>query len=140
MSTPYDNYLESEVFSAHPVKLVCLLYRGAIESVESARRHLREGDRLRRGRELAKASEILTELRSVLDYERGGDLSRNLGELYDYLQRRLNEAHIEQSDEPLAEAVRLLQVLLEGWKSCEALPASDSGTAGDEPIRLAVSY
>ena len=40
MPTPFDNYLENEVYSAHPVKLVCLLYRGAIESTEQARRHL----------------------------------------------------------------------------------------------------
>ena len=37
MTTVYDRYLEAEVLSADPVKLVWLLYRGALDSVRAAR-------------------------------------------------------------------------------------------------------
>ena len=35
--TEYDRYLEAEVLSADPVKLVWLLYRGAMDAVRAAR-------------------------------------------------------------------------------------------------------
>ena len=37
-------YFESDVLSADPVELVRMLYRGAIDAVEKARQHLRQGD------------------------------------------------------------------------------------------------
>ena len=37
----YGKYLETEVYSADPVKLVCMLYRGAIEATGAARRYLK---------------------------------------------------------------------------------------------------
>jgi flagellar protein FliS len=139
MSTPFDNYLENEVLSAHPVKLVCLLYRGAIASTEQARRHLAAGDIFARGRAIAKSIEILTELRMSLNREQGGELAGNLGELYDYIQHRLVQAHIEQSEAPLIEVLNLFNTLLDGWKACEqaARPVEES-----EPVttRLAMSY
>jgi flagellin-specific chaperone FliS len=47
-------------------------------------------------------------------------LGSNLIELYDYMQRRLIVANVEQSDPPLAEVAQLLATLLEGWMSCQA--------------------
>ena len=37
-TTAFDAYLESKIFSADPVELVQILYRGALEAVGSARR------------------------------------------------------------------------------------------------------
>src|SRR5438876_7452209 len=111
--SPFDNYLESQVLSADPLRLVCLLYRGAIDSVEEARLHLASGDVFARGRAVAKASEILAELQTSLDHEKGGDLARNLDQLYDYVQRRLIQAHAEQYETALLDAHWMLGVLLD---------------------------
>ena len=51
----------------------------------------------------------------ALDLENGGQLSRRLAQLYDYMQCRLMEANFEQRAEPLNEVVGLLSTLLEGW-------------------------
>lgn len=135
---PYQNYLESEVLSADPVKLVELLYRGACDAVELARRHLRAGDIMARGRAITKASNILAELLQTLDVERGGELARNLREVYDYLLRRLSQAHLEQNEEALTECARLLATLLEGWQSCQVRYGPPEPVEAGE--RLAVSY
>ena len=59
----YSNrYLETEVFSADPVKLVCMLYRGAIEATVAARRHLKAGEIRERSRQIMRALTILQEL------------------------------------------------------------------------------
>jgi flagellar protein FliS len=112
----YGKYLETEVFSADPVKLVCMLYRGAIDATSAARRHLKDRQIRERSREIMRAVEILLELSRSLDpqYEQ---ISRPLRDLYVYTQTRLIEANAKQIDQPLAEVEQLLSTLLEGWKS-----------------------
>jgi flagellar protein FliS len=116
----YGKYLETEVYSADPVKLVCMLYRGAIEATGAARCHLKDRQIRERSREIMRAVEILRELTRALDPQY--EISRSLRDLYAYMQTRLIDANARQIDEPLAEVERLLSTLLEGWKA--VVPAS----------------
>jgi flagellar protein FliS len=111
----HDAYLESRVLTADPIELVNLLYQACTEAVRGARHHLAEGRILERSREINKAYEIVVELASSLDHERGGEISQRLALLYDYMQRRLLEANIQQNDVPLAEVLGLLSTLSEAW-------------------------
>ena len=125
---------------ASALELVSLLYDGAQEAVRSALRHLAEGDIAARSREITRAQMILAELASSVDQERGGDISRQLLDLYAYLQRRLTTANTEQKPEPLEEVGRLLGTLIDGWRQCRtALEAIDappirSGHYEAEPV------
>jgi len=112
----FDRYLETEVFGADPVKLICMLYRGAIEATAAARRHLKAGQILERSRQIMRAVAILRELSRSLDphYEQ---ISRPLRDLYIYMERQLLTANARQIDTPLAEVEQLLSTLLEGWKT-----------------------
>src|ERR1035441_10518135 len=115
----HDAYLESRVLSADPVELIHLLYEAAIEAVREARRYLAEGEIAARSRSITKAFGILQELVAALDHERGGEISGRLGQLYDYMQRRLLEANFEQIAQPLAEVLGLLATLAEAWQGGE---------------------
>ena len=114
----YQSYFENEILSADPVKLVQLLYRGALDAIGCARGYLKSGDIQARSKALTKAIDILAELVHSLDHTRGGELSQNLGRVYDYTQRLLIESNSRQIDAPLAEAERLLSTLLEAWLHC----------------------
>lgn len=118
-ANPYQKYLEHEVLTAEPIRLVQLLYQGVIEAVASARRMLARGDIKGRSAAVTKAVEILTELSAALDHNQGGELSSALAALYDYAQRRLLEGNHEQKDQPLAEAERILRTLGEAWLKIE---------------------
>jgi len=115
----HDAYLESRVLSADPIELVRILYQAATGAVRDARRHLAAGQIAARSRAISKAYDILLELTSVLDHERGGEISGRLASLYDYMQRKLIEANLQQSDAPLAEVVGLLATLAEAWDSVQ---------------------
>jgi flagellar secretion chaperone FliS len=117
----FNRYLETEVLSADPVQLICLLYRGAIEATAAARRHLAARQIKERSRQIMRALAILRELARSLDpqYE---EISRPLRELYAYMQARLLEANARQIDPPLAEVEQLLSTLLEGWKTALPVP------------------
>ena len=71
-------YVENEILQADPIRLVQMLYRGALLATGKARVHLREGDIPARSRQITKASEIINELTLSLDHQRGGELARNL--------------------------------------------------------------
>jgi flagellar secretion chaperone FliS len=118
MSNKYPTYLDEEVLNATPLRFVLLLYRAALESIASARRYIRLGDIRSRSLAITKAMRIVTELTLSLDKKVGGELSKNLAELYNYMQSLLIKANFEQSEAPLAEAERLLGTLAEAWENC----------------------
>ena len=118
----HKSYLENEVLSADPVKLVLLLYRGAIDAIYSARQHLAKREIRERSKAITKAQLIVFELARSLDLEKGGNVAKDLARLYQYIGQRLVDANIHQQDAPLAEASELLTTLLAGWDQC-ASPA-----------------
>ena len=129
-----DSYLESQVLSADPVELIRLLYVAATASVREARRHLAAGAIAERARAITKACQVLTELAVSLDYERGGEIARRLGQLYEYMGRQLIEANVSQMDAPLEEVLDLLGTLSEGWDGIQAKATVPSV----EPEKVAV--
>ena len=130
-NSPYENYVELKVLSASPLELVTMLYRAAIDSLEEARRGLAPGESKRRAGAVARACGVIIELTQSLDNEQGGELSRNLLELYDYILRRIHESNREGDDAGFREVIRLLSTLLEGWESIESRP----DTAGERVER-----
>lgn len=131
----YAEYDEHEVLECDPIELVCLLYGKAIEKLSLART-LTEDDQISaRNTAIARTSEILIELQSSLDADKGGEIAADLERLYEYIQQRLAAGLAERSDEPLAESLQLLDTLAGGWKeAAESLrstpkPESESEAA-----------
>ena len=120
----HDAYLQGQIFSADPIELIHLLYQAAIEAVRDARHQLAQGEIGGRSKAINHACQIVMELRSSLDLERGGEIARRLGPLYDYLLGRLLEANLQQSDAILVEILALLATLSEAWEAVRspALP------------------
>lgn len=139
MASPAEQaYLESRILCADGIELVRILYQAALESVERARRFLRQGDIAGRSKAISRASAILAELALSLNHGAEASLSRNLVELYDYMQRRLTAAHLHQVEPPLAEVARLLGTLLEGWLNCVA--AAQPWAEAPHPPELEPEY
>lgn len=110
-----NTYLENAIQSASPEELVRLMYETALQAIGRARRHLRAGEPEARSREISRAHAIVTELALALDHRAAPQLARDLAELYDYIGRRLLEAHTAQDERQLEEVTRLLSTLLDGW-------------------------
>lgn len=127
----HDAYVESRVLSADPMELVKLLYQAAIASVRDARSYLAEGEISARARSITKTGMILGELTASLDHERGGEVSRGLARLYDYMSRRLIEANLRQADKPLEEVLSLLSTLAEAWEGIQ--PAAKPEPRAESP-------
>jgi flagellar secretion chaperone FliS len=120
MSNPFSAYLESRVLTASPLQLVHLAYEGAIQAIVEARGHLVEKRINQRIAAITRTQQILQELQSSLNFEKGGDLSNQLSGLYEYMQSRLIDANFKQIEEPLTEVQKLLETLDEAWKELAA--------------------
>jgi flagellar protein FliS len=132
-----DRYFEAEVLSADPVKLVTLLYRGAREAIGAAAAALEQGDIAERSKQILKAWEIVIELSKSLNHEQGGEISRQLAELYAYVGQRLLDANAEQSVKPLEEAGAVLAILAEGWQGVAAQQRAESAAQPSDSVSVA---
>lgn len=103
------------VEGADPHQLIAMLLDGAIERITQARGHIRHGDVPAKGAALSKAVAIVGELRASLDHEAGGVLAQRLDSLYDYVNRRLLFAQLNDDDQALAECIDLLGPVRDGW-------------------------
>jgi len=111
----HNAYLEGRILSSDPLTLVCILYDSALESVRAARESLQAGDVRSRSDSISKVSEVLGVLIESLNLDDGKDLGRNLLRLYLYMQGRLLEANLRQSDRCLEEVENLLATLSQSW-------------------------
>lgn len=131
-----DVYLETRVLTASPIELVNMLYRHAIFCIQDARKSLAARDISSRSNAICKAIAVISELQSSLDHNAGGDISKRLESLYEYMQSRLTYANIKQEDQPLAEVESLLLELSQAWS--EISQAQQTETPEVETPHLAV--
>jgi flagellar protein FliS len=61
------------------------------------------------------AVELVNELHASLNFEAGGQIAANLGDLYDYSARRLLQASLENKPEVLDEVSTLLREIRGAW-------------------------
>ncbi len=119
--------VQTGVDGASPHQLVAMLYDGLLETLALARAALRQGDIARKGSELTRAVRIVDEgLKSALS-PAGGELARQLGELYAYLGLRLTQANLRNDESAIEECVRLIEPLRDAWTTIR--PQVDASAA-----------
>ena len=135
--------VETGVVSASPQQLVLMLYEGAIVAIASAQQHLRLNNIAARGEGISKAISIIDGgLKASLDLSVGGELAKNLSELYQYMGRRLLRANLKNDHAGLEEVRQLLLQLKSAWETLAATPAAPwaKPSAPPQPRRAATSY
>lgn len=121
MSNPYatkayKNNQNVAVLTADPLKLVIMIYEGAIKHLRIAKKAIEENNIIQRNKSIYKAQDFINELISSLDFEKGGDISKNLYSLYEYCIWRSNMAIVKNSAEMVEEVITRLETLLSAWK------------------------
>lgn len=108
--------LESGAIAASPHKLIVMLFDGALTAITVAKHHMEAGQVIEKGEAINKASSIITAgLQASLNLEVGGEMAKNLYALYDYMARRLTQAHAQNSTTMLQEVYDLLNEIKTAW-------------------------
>jgi flagellar protein FliS len=117
-------YLENMVANANPVRLVIMLYEKAINCLENA---LEIGDtkdfdmQKSKYEEMGRALEIISVLDAVLDMEKGGEIAKNLREIYRSLTDELTYQMLKEDKERLEKVIKILKNLKSAWEEVERI-------------------
>lgn len=110
--------LESGVAAADPHKLILMLYQGALLAIASAKNQMMRKQIAAKGTSITKAIRIIDEgLKASLDVKAGGEIGKNLFDLYDYMNQRLLIANLKNDTAILDEVSALLGELKSAWES-----------------------
>ena len=114
-----EAYKASRYENAPPLKLVQLMYEGALRFIEQAESHHAAGEAVGFNERCLRAHAVVCELRLALDREQAPELADNLGHLYLFAESELCKAAANFSSAPLPAVRTLLTTLLDGWKKLE---------------------
>ncbi len=119
-----NSYLENMVYTANPIRLVIMLYERAILALETALDIMKKGnasleDTKTKLEELLRANDILVVLDSTLDMEKGGEVAKNLHEIYTALSNDIVKLSLEDDPETLRKMIKVLTDLKESWEEVE---------------------
>jgi flagellar protein FliS len=118
-----DNpYLENMVANANPVRLVIMLYEKAINCLENAIEigNTEDFDRQRsKYDDMGRALEIISVLDATLDMEKGGEIAKNLREIYWSLMDELTYQMLKEDRERLERIIKILKDLKSAWEEVE---------------------
>ena len=109
----------AEVAYASPHRLVQMLMEAALDKIAIATGQASRREFEAKGRSVNWAISIINGLRGSLNLEEGGDIARNLDDLYDYMLRRLLDANAASDPAILQEVAGLLGEVKAGW---DAIP------------------
>lgn len=131
MKNAYQKYKTTSIQSASREKLLLMMYEGAIKFTKLAIQAAEEKKIADRGLNIGRAYDIVMELNNTLDHKVGGDISKNLEQLYMYITDQYTQANISGAAEPLKNALKLLETLYDGWqKAVDQLKKNQGKNAG----------
>ncbi len=110
-------YRETSVTTQSRGQLIVMLYDGAIKFLNQAVLAIGRNDNEGKSRLICRGQDIVFELNTVLDMEAGGEVSRNLRKLYNFMWRRLGQANASNDIQMIREVIGLLEELNGGWKA-----------------------
>ena len=110
------NYKQMAVTTSSPAQVLIMLYEGAIRNLRKATEAMDKKNLAEKGKYIGKAHDIINELNNSLNHEVGGEISKELERLYNFMITQLLKANIEGDRVALVGIQKNLETLLEGWK------------------------
>jgi flagellar protein FliS len=129
---PARAYREAAVRGASPVGLIVILYEEIIRSIRKAQRALAVGKIEERSNALTHALEVVGHLQTVLDFEKGGALARELSTFYTLARAKLVELNVDPQDGKLDDLAQEFAVMKTAWQRVEhELTQKNAATTAD---------
>jgi flagellar protein FliS len=107
------------IIDASPHRIVQILLENLIDRLGKAKIYMSENNIHDKGVYISMAITIIEGLKTSLDKEKGGDIAKNLDDLYVYMTATLLEANLNNSIEKIDEVISLLKEIKKGW---DAIP------------------
>jgi flagellar biosynthetic protein FliS len=119
LNNKLNKYQQNRVIAATGPALARIALDESIKSVRAAIGQLRAGDPMERSRHVSRAMSLLTEFGGMLNDSENPSLVRNIKSVIAFAHDRLIEAHAQQSEARMNEAIDVLKPILEAWTVAE---------------------
>jgi flagellar protein FliS len=116
MKNAYQKYKQTSIQSASREKLLLMMYEGAIKFVKLAIAAIEQKKIADKGIYIGRAYDIVLELNNTLDHNVGGEIAKNLEQLYMFITDQLTAANIKNDIQHLKNALKILETLHDGWQ------------------------
>ena len=116
-----------------------MLYDGAIKQVNLAIEAMDQKHRKYdvMNNSIIKAQDIISELMVSLDFDKGGDIARNLFSLYIFMNRQLLDANVRKLIAPVKDVKGMLMELRAAWAAISKRSDFESGAENGNSINIA---
>ena len=119
MNNPASAYQNTSFEAAPPLKILRMLYAGALKFIDQASAMELPADNIEFNERLQRAEAIVSELRCSLESSHSPELAQQLDSLYVYAAGQICEAMLERKTAPLQNARKILSSLKEAWDQLE---------------------
>jgi flagellar protein FliS len=109
-------YQNVQITTTDRGRLLLMMYEGAIKFLKQAKAGLEENDMVKFCRFLSKGQAIIAELMNTLDFEKGGNIARDLDRLYDFMLFYLTEANLHRDAKRIGKVIGLIDTIYSAYK------------------------
>jgi flagellar protein FliS len=120
MQTAARAYLKTQVNTTSQGDILLLLYEGALKFLGQAKEKIAARDYAQKGILISRALDILAELQSSLNAQKGGVLAENLQKLYFICSTKLLQANLKMDTDIIDEVMRILAGLRDAFRTANA--------------------
>ena len=109
----------SEIDSASPHRLIEMTFQDLKKNLLVIRRALNDGKRIG-GDEAARSIAALEILRASLNFKDGGDIAKNLDQIYIYSLDQLSKILKDDSEHELDSVIAIVTSLVDAWSTIKS--------------------
>lgn len=110
-------YLNNQILTASPKKLIEILFEAGIKHCKIAIYHIEQENLQQVNEQLIKVQNIVLELKYSVHPSDDSDISDQLISLYDFMYGQLLLANTEKNKERVELVKKMLEELLETWEA-----------------------
>ncbi|UZP68923.1 flagellar export chaperone FliS [Desulfovibrio mangrovi] len=133
-------YFQTQVATTSQGKLLLMLYDGCIKFLNQAKIKIEERDYAQKGILISKALDVINELDSSLNAEKGGELAENLHKLYFYCSTRLLNANLKMDIGYIDEVIKILSGLRSAYAQIIDTPEATAAAAMTTPVQTGQTH
>lgn len=127
-----QRYRETDISSMSREKMIVLLYERIVTDLQAARRAIENDNRVEMTKQVNHSSRIISELRSALDHNIGGEIARNLDSLYNFMFHEHLDLMLDRDPVHIDNCLNVINPLLEAWRQ---IPTGTGEKAAQEQAR-----
>ena len=107
----YKQYQKNNITTSNQGQLILMMYEGAIKNISMAIDCIRQKDIPGKGLHIRKSHDIINELSLALCMKKGGDISKRLERLYQFILNQLALANIKSETKVLETTLDILKTI-----------------------------